>query len=407
MFLARKLRAVALLAIVATASPIAGWSAEPTSEVLTNASDILALSSERASLAIKILVTGVVTTAEPNWAGRFFVQDASGGVFVNNTNGKAPLPGDLITVAGVSMKGGYAPCIDAPQWQKLGTAPLPAAKVPTIEQFMAGDEDSQRVEMSGTVRSAFTNYDRLGVQLVSGGYRFTAFSPIWPGLDPRTLVGARVRVRGTAGVSFNRELRHFLTIVIYAPFASDFVVEQPAVADLFKEPLTPLTGIAQYQNGRSSGGRIHVKGFVTYQRLGEDLFLADTNSGLQVKSPQATSFLPGDVVEAVGFPGVQNFLPVLEDAILRKTSDPRTNVTPSSVPLGDLEKGLHNASFITLKGNLLNRLTKGVKPSIGGLISSRIVLVLQNGTNFVFTAEKEVAEDDYFLTSIPIEAQSK
>src|SRR5882724_9257371 len=240
MFRAKKPAAPVALLIAALLIPLRGNSAE---EVLTNAADILALAPDHASQSIKASITGVVTAAEPNWGGRYFVQDASGGVFVNNVDGKAPVPGDLVTVTGVSMAGGYAPCIDTPHWKKLGTAPLPAAKVPTIERFMEGDVDSQRIEMTGIVRTASTNFDRLGVQLVAGGYRFRAYSPIPPGIDPRTLVGARVRVRGTAGVSFNPVLRHFLTIVIYAPSVSDFSVEEPAVANPFQDPLTPLNGI--------------------------------------------------------------------------------------------------------------------------------------------------------------------
>src|ERR1700744_3759036 len=102
--------------------------AGPADGVLTNASDVLSLSPEQASQSVKILVKGVVTAAEPGWGGRFFVQDASGGVFVDNTTPPGPSPGDLITVSGHSFKGGYAPCIDGPSWKKIGTAPLPKAK---------------------------------------------------------------------------------------------------------------------------------------------------------------------------------------------------------------------------------------------------------------------------------------
>ena len=240
--------------------------AQQTVEVLTNAANVLSLSAEQASHSIKISVKGVVTAAEPSWNGRFFVQDSSGGVFVDNVNGVQPSPGDLVVVTGISFPGGYAPCITAPHWEKIGTAPLPAAKVVTIEQFMSGTEDSQRIEISGIVRTAFTNIDRLGVEMASGGYRFRAYSPIPSGINPQTLVGAKMRVKGTAAVAFNAPLRHFITVVMFAPLSTDFAVEKPAVADPFKEPLTPLNGIAQYRKDRSLGNRVHVKGTITYQR---------------------------------------------------------------------------------------------------------------------------------------------
>ncbi|HMD55674.1 MAG TPA: hypothetical protein VKJ65_14100, partial [Phycisphaerae bacterium] len=54
--------------------------AEQSNELLTNASQVLSLSGEEAWRGIKISIKGVVTAAEPNWGGRFFVQDSSGGV---------------------------------------------------------------------------------------------------------------------------------------------------------------------------------------------------------------------------------------------------------------------------------------------------------------------------------------
>ena len=89
------------------------------SRLLTNACDVLALSSEQALSGIRISVTGVVTAAESDWDGRFFVQDASGGVFVENIGSVQPHPGDMVTVSGTSAPGGYAPIISKPSWRKV------------------------------------------------------------------------------------------------------------------------------------------------------------------------------------------------------------------------------------------------------------------------------------------------
>jgi len=74
------------------------------SGVLTNAADVLSLTAEQAKQEIEVAITGVVTVAEPtpNWKGKFFVQDATGGVFVNNTKKLQPLVGDVVQVRGVS-----------------------------------------------------------------------------------------------------------------------------------------------------------------------------------------------------------------------------------------------------------------------------------------------------------------
>src|SRR5882757_6341896 len=77
-------------------------------EVLTNVAAIMSLTHEQATQSIHISITGVVTLAEPTWGGLFFVQDSTGGVFVNN-QGPPPAVGDLVEVSGLSHAGGFAP----------------------------------------------------------------------------------------------------------------------------------------------------------------------------------------------------------------------------------------------------------------------------------------------------------
>src|ERR1700728_672525 len=54
---------------------------------LTNCSQVLSLSAAEASQTVPVVVMGVVTAAEPTWEGKFFVQDATGGVFVDHRTG--------------------------------------------------------------------------------------------------------------------------------------------------------------------------------------------------------------------------------------------------------------------------------------------------------------------------------
>ena len=369
-------------------------------DTLTNAADVLALPASKASSNLTVSVIGVVTAAEPNWNGRFFVQDPSGGIFVQLLTNRQPVPGDVIQVWGVSSPGSYAPVISRPHWQKMGTAPLPEAKPVTIERLMSGAEDSQRVEVSGIVRTAQLIGNRVGVEIVSGGYRFRATFPPSPELDSQSLVGAKVTLRGTAAAQFNAPLRHFITVTIFVPQAADVIVEEPAPTNPFDQPAIPLNGIAQYHKNRSPGNQVHVKGVVTYQRKGEDLFLQDETGGLQVKSRLPESFSPGEVVEAVGFPAVENYLPVLEDAIIRRLKEPRTNLEPKTATVAELQKGLHHADFITLQGTLIDRLVRGIGNDADGA-HIQTTLMLQ-ATNFIFVAEKDTSEPNTFLEAIPI-----
>jgi signal transduction histidine kinase len=375
-------------------------SAQESNEVLTNASAVLALSGEQASHDIKVSIHGVVTAAEPDWGGRFFIQDSSGGVFVENISSRQPAPGDVLALSGVSFPGGYAPTISRPDWKKIGEAPLPRPKPVAIEDLMSGAEDGQRVKFSGTVRHAENSAILLETELASGGYRVLVFSPILPGIDPESLVGAQVEVAGTPATAYNGTLRHLISVDVYSPVVTDFSIVKLAASDPFQEPLTPVNNIAQYRAGRSFADRVHIKGVLTYQRNGEDLFIQDATGGLQIKSKEVLSLSKGDVVEAVGFPEFENFLPVLNDAVFRKADEPRADVGPASPSMEELLEGLHHSDFITVRGKLLDHLEeRSTSPT--GEPDVKTILELQS-SNLVFTAMAETAAPNEPLKSIPI-----
>lgn len=377
-------------------------SAQEPVAVLTNGAQVLSLSAERASMGVSIFVTGVVTAAQRDWGGRFFVHDSTGGVFVENLSDHRPEPGDWVEVSGVSHPGAFAPIITKAHWKKLGTAPLPQARVVPMERIMAGTEDGQRVEVSGIVRAVAVDPARMRFTIASGGYRLNVFVPVVPDADSQTFIGATVRARGTAAASFNAELRHLINMILYVPQAGDFIVEKPEPTNPFKEPMLPLNNIAQYRRDGTPGERVHVKGIVTYQRLGQDLFLKDGTGGLHVKSRQLEAFSVGDEVEAVGFPDLENFLPVLADAACRKTHAARLPIAAQAVSIDKLQAGLHHADFVALQGNLLNRSVQVVRPPARkGAMWVKTVLLLQS-ENLSFTAEVTAPQENPHLMSIPI-----
>lgn len=366
---------------------------------LTNASDILSLSTEQASLGISVCVNGVVTAAQPEWNGQFYVQDGTGGIFVNNLRRNHPEPGDRVEVSGISAPGPFAPIIAKPHWTKTGTAPLPAPKPVSVEQLMAGVEACQRVEISGIVRSVQVGKSELVVDLASGGYRVHVVTRIPPTIDPQSLVAARVRVRGTAVTRYNASLRQLITVSIYVPEVADFIVEKRELISPFQQPILALNGVAQYRRDNFPGKRVHVRGIVTYQRPGEDLFIEDETGGLQIETGQQKTFAPGDVVEAVGFPEVENFLPVLQDGFVVKTRDPTLKLAPQNATVRGIEAGLHHADYITLRGKVIDRIVRRIHLQTTERTWPETILVLQT-TNAIFTAQFDATGEKAELTSL-------
>jgi signal transduction histidine kinase len=377
-----------------------------TNNILTTAAEILSLTTEQAAKAIPVSITGVVTVAEPNWGGNFFVQDSTGGAFVNNGVEPQPGLGEVVRVDGYSHPGSFAPDINAAYWTKLGTAPLPRAVPISAEQFMSGAADGQRIELSGVViRSAQQSQivkTRLRLELESGGYRFRAFPPLPRGLDPDSLAGATVRLRGTAAVSFNTSLRNMRTVVMFVPQWSDFIVDRlpdPAIADA---PLASLNRIAQYRRSNFSDPRIRVRGIVTYQRPGIDIFLHDETGGLQVECHETNIIAPGEIVEAIGFPGIEGFLPILEDATVIRTSESEQPLVPQAVSIQELYIGIHHADLISLQGKLLDRsLRSPISANSSTNTDEENVLTLKSDRDF-FTVEAPATGPFAGLADIPI-----
>lgn len=375
--------------------------------VFTNAADILALPVERA-FGIQVFIRGVVTAAQPDaeWSGRFFVQDATAGIFVENiiTNlagANQPKPGDLVEVAGISHPGGYAPIIMQPRWKKLGTAELPTAKRVPIEQLMAGIEDSQRVEISGVVR-AFRNKGAVTIfEIASGGYRLDVNVPPLAGVDPQTLIGAKVRIRGTAATFFSGKLRHLITVTLHVPRASDFEIENNEPGNPFEDRVIPLDSLAQYRSDRELGRRVHVRGVVTYQRPGEDLFLQDVTGGMQVKCRSQERVSPGETVDVVGFPNFEQFLPVLQDAVFRKTGEPLQKPSVQAVNGPELQGGFRHADMITIQGRVLDRTERRINHLNGSAVGQQTVLTLQN-SNLLFSVEGSTMSIDAGVLSVPV-----
>jgi signal transduction histidine kinase len=379
----------------------AAGQAQPQSESLTNAADVISLPTERAARSLPVVVKGVVTAADPALKGRFFLQDSTGGVFVDNADGERVHPGDVVEVIGITHPGAYAPIITAPQVRKTGTAALPPARPVGIERLMSGAEDSQRIEITGLVRDARVEGARLVVDLVSGGYRFRAYVPISPEVHPQLLIGAQVRVRGTAAESHNRSLRQFISLELYVPGAGDFLIEKHEVSNHFEQPVVALNSLAQYRRDSPMNQRVHVQGVVTLQRLGEGLYLQDASGGLKVHSRQLTVFAQGEVVDAVGFAAIENYLPVLEDAVFRKAGRPAVSVPPIQTSIDEIMSALHHAGFVSLTGKLMDRTVRQVHHQRIPPAFTKTTLVLQN-SNVLFTAETDELPGGIQLASIPI-----
>lgn len=372
-------------------------------EPLTNAAAVLALPSDTAASHLPVELTGVVTAWESDWEGKFFVQDATAGVFVLGT-GRQPHAGDRVTIKGETSRGAFAPIVSNARWTITGTAPLPPAVPTTVERLVAGVEDGRRVEFSGIVRSTyFSTTRKLSVDVSLGGQRVHVFPKLPPDINPDTLIAARVRVRGTVAALFNPTLRQLTGINVFVPTADDFVVEQPEASPPSEQPILPLGEIARYRPDVTRGERIRVRGVVTYHRPGVDLYIQDNTGGLHIECPQIIRLAPGDTIEAAGFLDITAYRPVLEDARCRRLSETLVPLTPIAATFAQLRQGLHAGELVQLHGRLIGHTSQPVRHDNASFVGERTICTIQNA-DFTFTAECEHNSENAALADVAIDS---
>ncbi|HTL69138.1 MAG TPA: histidine kinase [Lacunisphaera sp.] len=392
---------LAVLLAFAAVAPARAADAGTEAPLLTTAAEVRDLPATVAEKKLPVRLRGIVTAAEPDWQGKFVLQDDSAGIFVQNI-GAQPAIGDVVEVNGHTGPGWFAPVVQSKGWKKLGTAPLPLAREVSVERLMAGVEASQRVEITGLVRAVtYVASQKTMVEVSIGGYRVRVFPKLPPQLNPRSLVAAKIRARGTVGTAFNAARRQLTAVNLFVPNADEFVVEQPEQHPPFEQPVLAIDDLAKFRTSANLGERQHVSGVLTFQRPGLDMFIQDETGGLHLETRQPIELPPGTPLEAVGFLEIINYQPVLRDAVVRETGGAPRPVTAKPVPMDELREGLHGGELVTLRGELLDHSVRAVRRESAGFAGVRTVCTIRNREQS-FTAEFEGAVEATAITTVPL-----
>jgi signal transduction histidine kinase len=384
---------------------IAGADSAVAAAELSTAREVLDLTAEEAKLGLQVLVRGVVTYTDPSWAGQFFVQDGTGGVFVGFSGRSAPDIGSLVEVRGSSHPGAFAPFIEKPEWTVVGRAPLPEPRVIDMERFTSGVDDGLRVAVAGQIRRVFDKGDgRWGLIVASGGHRFEAtVLPAGPDLPlPMFWVGARVRLLGVLAAEYQLHRRGLAMVRLHVSSSDHVFVERAEDIDPYHQDPQPLARVGQYRRDLAPGQRSRVRGVVVARLGGDSLAIEDSSGGLIVKGGGLDEFSPGDPVEAVGFEGVENFLPVLQDSRVTRLDEPRGLPPVVRPTVEDLALGRFHACLVGLEGDLIE---VSERPAADGNGRGRNVVITLRAGGMVFKADFEDGAAE--KSPLPFEAGSR
>ncbi len=364
--------------------------------VLTQVASLRRLSVEEAKRRHPVRLTGVLTYHDDGVWTTTFVQDATGGVYLEGGGKKIPVEfadeslragglryGQRVEVTGFSDPGGFAPFVVQPRIRVLGPGTLPEPKAVPFDDLTAGQEDGSWLELEGIVHAVRDpsvalpeGKDHVWLDAVAKGNTFRVWLPNWYEPLPVRWIDAKLRLRGVCGMTTTLQKQR-LGVELLVPALAEVLVVEPAPEDPFAKPALPINSLLKYSPETTNEHRIKVRGVVLHHRPGRDLFVRDDTQSLRVLTLQTNRLEPGDVVEVVGFAESGVSGPFLEGAAFR-----RRGRGPPPPPRELAANGLldmsREAELVQLTGRLISR---GREPG-------KNVLMLQSG-DLMFSAEMD------------------
>ena len=335
--------------------------------VFTTAKQVRALPPEQAKRGLAVRVRGQVLVLS-GWKNSFFFSDGRVGISVDRNDILPELhSGDEVEVVGKTSAGLFAPLIVADQVRVLGAGKLPPAPLHDYRELADGTQDSQWVRVQGVVQTAriSQSWGRsvLFLDIDMGGARVTARIRDFAESDPSSLVDAEVSVRGVCGTNFNAA-RQFVGLRLFVADMKSVAIEKLAVFDPFSQPPAPLDGLQRFSLSRKPRHRVRVLGTVTYQKLGEALYVQAKDKGLYVETAQATAVALGTKIDVLGFVAAGSYTPGLSAGIFRVVG-PGEKQTPVAVPVQDVIAtnsdgflaSIYDGRLVRLRGKLADRIT--------------------------------------------------
>jgi hypothetical protein len=210
----------------------------------------------------------VVTYYDRAWF-LFYVQDASGGVYIYPGPERLALrAGEEVEITGITDQGGFRPFIFEPKVKVIGHGSLPETTPSSPARLATGKDDCQFVEIHGVVRSVGEDTGHLDLELGVDGRRVKVIVLNLPQQGQLGLAGATISVRGVCAIQAdkNRRVADFLLMV---PSLAELRVEKPPPQDSFDLPVRSISSLSA---GRTNGGdvsRVRIQARVTALQAGK------------------------------------------------------------------------------------------------------------------------------------------
>jgi signal transduction histidine kinase/CheY-like chemotaxis protein len=368
--------------LLMAASPFSLIAEYSAAQPLTSVQQIRGLTPEQAARGFQVHVRGIAT-ALSGWRNSFFFKDKTGSISVNRDERDIKIrSGDVVDIEGVTDPGLFAPTIFAKHIIVIGSARLPHAALVAFSRLQGGSEDSQWVAVQGTVRSVdivkMWEHTVASLLVDTGNGQVKGLISEYS-RDPHSLLDAVIEMRGACGTAFN-DRRQFVSVSLFVPSLASITVRVPGNPDPFQSPLRPLDSLLNFAVDYIPR-RIKVRGAVTYQSPGQNLYIQEKGRGLLVNTASNVVFPLGSVVEAAGFAASGAYSPLLDNAIVQVVGQD-TPVAPLALEPKNVILGNNFGATVPSDGALVRLHARLVEWTENG---SEKTLFLQEG-NAAFSA---------------------
>jgi diguanylate cyclase (GGDEF)-like protein len=360
--------------------------------VLIDVAQVHALSPEQAARHIPVRLRGVVT-AFSGWRDYYFFQDATGGIAINRHEHGPVHAGDEIELTGVSDPGLFSTSVISQQVRVLGRGRMPETRLYGYSDLEGGTKDAEWVAVRGVVQSAQveTIWDKrvLVLGLESGGQQISVRIFQFDAGDATRLVDALVQVEGVCGTAYN-DKRQFTGLRLFVADTRAVAVLEPAAADPYAAEASPIRSVMQFGHGHRARHRVKIAGVLTYQDNGRFLYMQDGTDGIMVWTAQDQPVPLGTRIEALGFPALGTYSPMLTNATFRidRAMQAGYRVAPATIRAADFLQYKDTFAYAPYDGQLVHLRATVVSPL--ALPNEDAWLMRDGESNFVASLRRGV-----------------
>ncbi len=323
---------------------------------LTSLRAIRALTDEQVNQGQTVDFQGTVTFLGTN-EHLLFVQDGDVAIAVEWTPNNTILPGDRIQIQGKTRLT-FRPTVVADSVTLLHHGAVPEPVPATFDQLVRADFDARYVTVYGVIRDAVTvvnnNERTIRLQLHTDGGDIDAAVDVDAPKVLNGLLDAQVLITGAASGRSDSKMEES-GIVLYLNSMDGVRVLRRPLADPWTQPITPMDQILSGYHVTNLSRRARVRGTLTYYQPGSMAVLQQGDKSVWLMTSGLTPLQLGNVVDAIGFPDLNNGLLVLSSAELQDTlkSNP---IEPKPSTWDELSENKNLFDLVSIEGTVVTEM---------------------------------------------------